>query len=162
MESAITWHLVVWTRPHARRCENSRCCRGVRVCELHSFPGCFRESHGAIPLEERESRTFRSGLVRAGHSRISPRPFLYVRSWSARKSAKGPNLNVFFHVTTLYFSYEVLLPSFPDASKIVFRSLETSPAATFLRADDSSMGMASLRSAVKEAACSAQVGDPFG
>eukprot|EP00752_Nemacystus_decipiens_P003110 g2881.t1 len=43
--------------------------------------------------------------------------------------------------------------------KIVFRSLETSPAATFLRADDASDGMESLRSAVKEAACNPELGE---
>eukprot|EP00752_Nemacystus_decipiens_P003111 g2881.t2 len=43
--------------------------------------------------------------------------------------------------------------------EIVFRSLETSPAATFLRADDASDGMESLRSAVKEAACNPELGE---
>eukprot|EP00903_Cladosiphon_okamuranus_P017564 g16178.t1 len=43
--------------------------------------------------------------------------------------------------------------------KIVFRSLETSPAATFLRADDASIGMRSLRSVVKDAARDPRLGE---
>lgn len=137
----------------SREHEKLPLCRG-RYWSIVGFPIAF-ENHGSIPLQEGEPH-FLQWICSCRISLVSPRPFLYGRG--QLEILQGFKSILLLPHDDGVLRELLLVPSFPDASKIVFRSLETSPAATFLRADDASIGMESLRSAVKEAACNPQVG----
>lgn len=159
----------------APTCRRRCCCRfAARTCEVlnMAFPVLLSRIKGpSFARKGEQPRVLRCVcLVR---DLASPRPFpvpLMMRFRRRDDCREGPDAHrLSSHTWRRRFARAfTCLPLPPPPAllsrrlKLVFRSLETSPAATFLRAGDASKAMGSLRSAVKEAACNPQVGEPRG